>query len=797
MKRTFVGGGSLLLLSASLAIAALVTLPSRAPASSEPAPGQLVTRDPHTGAITFCPLKGTKVNAEITGVGARVTLVQTFTNPSKEPIEAIYAFPLPENAAVDRMRIRIQNRVIEGQIKRREEARTIYEQAKAAGQTAALLDQERPNLFTQSIANIVPGAQVEVEISYVQLLKFEKGQFEFVFPMVVGPRYIGQSVSDGDKIAPPITPKGTRTGADIDLTVRLDAGAPITSLQSELHEIAWQLINDQQAIVRLAKKDEIPNRDFILRYGVATDTVSHATLATVHPRLGGFFSLVLVPPKSLRQQLVAPKEVLFIMDQTGSQAGFPIKKSIELTLKLIESLNPGDTFNVMGFNTSQALLWETPRPATPDNLAEARKFITAMEAQGGTDILGAVNRAFGMPEDPDRLRLIVFNTDGYVGNEFEILDAIQKHRGNTRMFTFGIGNSVNRFLIEAMSAEGKGACEIITLESDADAALQRFVQRTANPVLTEVEVRFEGLAVEDVLPKQIPDVFSESPVVIKGRYTAPGQGYVVVRGRLGGKIYTQRIPIELPATTRYGSAIASLWAREKVEDLMRSDWLTLLARRSDRQGANTTQEQITNLGLQFGLMTQFTSFVAVEQRVVNVGGKQRTVKVPVDMADGVSYEGIFGRDAERSDKKPASMIGGAGFGGSGGGGRRAGEAQSAPGAASPAAKGSLSLDQNTTKSFAASSFDQAAGKVSNTERRKALLESKLDSRLKAVRSGKVEVQVRVSSVAAKDLARLKKLGFSVASVEKDLLVVIGTCDAKLLPELVMLEFVLRVQPLED
>jgi Ca-activated chloride channel family protein len=797
MKRTFVGGGSLLFLSASIAIATLVTLPSQAPARSDPAPGQLAIPDPRTGAVTFCPLKGTKVNAEITGFGARVTLVQTFANPSKEPIEAIYAFPLPENAAVDRMRIRIQNRIIEGQIKRREEARTIYEQAKAAGQTAALLDQERPNLFTQSIANIVPGAQVEVEISYVQLLKFEEGQFEFVFPMVVGPRYIGHTVSDGEKIAPPITPKGTRTGADIELTVRLDAGARITSLQSELHEITSQLINDQQAIVRLAKKDEIPNRDFILRYGVATDTVSHATLTTVHPRLGGFFSLVLMPPKTLRQQLVAPKEVLFIMDQTGSQAGFPIKKSIELTLKLIESLNPSDTFNVMGFNTSQALLWETPRQATPDNLAEARKFITAMEAQGGTDILGAVNRAFGMPEDPDRLRLIVFNTDGYVGNEFEILDAIQKHRGNTRMFTFGIGNSVNRFLVEAMSAEGKGACEIITLESDANAALERFIQRTANPVLTEIEVSFEGLAVEDVLPKQIPDVFSESPVVIEGRYTAPGQGYVVLRGKLGGKIYTQRIPIELPVTTRYGSAIASLWAREKVEDLMRSDWLTLLARRTGEQGANTTQEQITNLGLQFGLMTQFTSFVAVEQRVVNVGGKQRKVKVPVDMADGVSYEGIFGRDEERSDKKPTSVSGGAGFGGSGGSGRRAGEAQSAPGAASRAAKETLSLGQDLSNSPAERSFDRTAAKMSATERKKALLESKLDSRLKAVRSGKVEVQVRVSSVAPKDLARLKKLGFSIASVEKDLLVVIGTCDAKALPELVMLEFVLRVQPLEE
>jgi len=790
MRRKLLGGSGLLLISASCAIAALVTLPARAPARDEQAPGQLATVDPRTGAVTFCPLEGTKVNAEITGFGARVTLVQTFTNPSKQPIEAIYAFPLPENAAVDRMRIRIQDRIIEGQIKRREEARNIYEQAKAAGQTAALLDQERPNLFTQSIANVMPGAQIEVEISYVQMLKFEEGRFEFVFPMVVGPRYIGTSVTDGERISPPITPKGTRTGANIEVTVRLDAGARITGLDSELHEISSQLISDEQAIVRLTKKDEIPNRDFILRYSVATDTIGHATLATVHPQLGGFFSLVLMPPKTTRPQMVAPKEVLFIMDQTGSQSGFPIKKSIELTLKLIESLNPGDTFNVMGFNTSQALLWETPRPVTPDNLAEARKFVSAMEAQGGTDILGAVNRAFGMPEDPDRLRLIVFNTDGYVGNEFEILDAIQKNRGTTRMFTFGIGNSVNRFLIEAMSAEGKGACEIITLEADADAALQRFIQRTANPLLTEIEVGFEGLAVEDVLPKEIPDVFSESPVIIKGRYTAPGQGYVVLKGKLGGKVYTQRIPIELPARSRSGSAIASLWAREKVDDLMRSDWLAIHARRTAEPSGNPVQEQITKLGLQFGLMTQFTSFVAVEQRVVNVGGKQRTVKVPVEMADGVSYEGVFGGpNAPASDSKRLGSQTAAG--GSGGAALRPREMAQAPHGLS------RSQDKEESDAPATGVRGKPLAKLSLAERRKALLEAKLDAKLKAVRGGNVEVQLRVSSVSEKDVARLKKLGFKVAAIEKDLMVVIGTCDAKAFAELVMLEFVLRIDPLEE
>ncbi|HVL39997.1 MAG TPA: VIT domain-containing protein, partial [Fimbriimonadaceae bacterium] len=300
MRKT--GGISIMLI---LAFATAIMNPA-APQDVLPEPGQLTIIDKDGKPGSLCPLKGTKAHAEVSGFGARVTVVQTFTNPTNQPIEAVYTFPLPHDAAVDRMRMKLGDRVIEGTIRRREEARRIYDAARQAGQAAALLDQERPNIFTQSVANILPKAQVEIEISYVQVLKYEKGTFEFVYPMVVGPRFLGNA-ADPDKIAPPITPKGTRTGANIELTVNIDAGARLQSLESVLHAVRVDR-RPNGGRVTLSRRDEIPNRDFILRYSTATDSVQNALVTHFEPRKGGFFSLILLPPKAPTEQQIAPKE---------------------------------------------------------------------------------------------------------------------------------------------------------------------------------------------------------------------------------------------------------------------------------------------------------------------------------------------------------------------------------------------------------------------------------------------------------------------------------------------------------
>ncbi len=712
-----------------LALAPAFQKPALAPNPPDVEAGCLQIVDKDGKMLGLCPLEGTKVEAEIAGFGARVTVKQTFSNPSKTPIEAVYTFPLPADAAVDRMNMRLGDRLVLGEIKRREEARRVYEAAKNAGQAAALLDQERPNLFTQSLANVMPGTKVEIEISYVQLLKFEEDRFEFSYPMVVGPRFLGNAPDPG-KIAPPITPKGTRTGATIDLRVRIDAGAPITSVDSELHEVKIQGKGSSTATVTLAKKDEIPNRDFILRYGVASNTVQSALLTYADAKNGGFFTLILMPPKAPTPDQIAPREVIFVVDQSGSQSGFPIEKSKELTRKMIAALRHGDTFNVMGFANNVAPLWGEPRPANDANRAEALRYLAGLQANGGTQLFHAVNAALQPKPDPKRVRLVLFNTDGFIGDEFNVLAAIQKYRGTARMFTFGIGNSVNRFLIDAMSLEGRGDSEIVTLAAETDAAVARFVRRTQTPVLTQIEAKFEGVAVADVLPAAIPDVYSEKPVILKGRYTSPGKGKIVLTGILGDTPWRKEVPLNLPdgpmvqnliedlrgeglqasqdpevtrtepanlqaAFGSRGSAIATLWAREMIDDVMRSNWMAMSRNapadpRIDRN--KQTENAVTQLGLRFGLMTQYTSFVAVERRVVNLGGKQITVAVPVEMADGVSYEGAgVTRDANVSFAKRTMALGasggpgggrsGGGFGGGGVGG--GGGALPPPGAIRP------------------------------------------------------------------------------------------------------------------
>ncbi|MBX3118452.1 MAG: VWA domain-containing protein [Fimbriimonadaceae bacterium] len=629
--------------------------------------------------LGMCPLKKTDVQADIAGYGARVNVRQTFTNPSITPIEAIYTFPLPHDAAVDRMSLRMGDRVINAVIKKREEARKIYETAKNQGRVAGLLDQERPNIFTQSVANIMPGATIEVEISYVQILKYEDDKFEFVYPMVVGPRFLGNAPDPG-KISPPTAPPGVRVGTDITLKVNLDAGTALGKIESELHQVTTQKNGPNKAAITLAKKDEIPNRDFILRYSVAGNQIQDAFLTHADADKGGFFTLILNPPKIPAPDQIAPKEVIFVIDQSGSQSGFPIDKSKELTKKLIRTLNPNDTFTVLGFSNDVKYLWKTPQKASGQLLEVADKFIGDLQANGGTQLYAAVQAALNVVEDSSRLRLVVFNTDGYVGDESRIIGSIEARSGNTRMFTFGIGNSVNRFLIDEMSRAGRGDAEVVTLAADSDKAVERFVQRTQNPILTDITVKVEGVPIFDVTPRAIEDVFSAKPVVITGRYTQAGRGSITVTGKLGGEPWTRVIPVTFPERDQDGSAISTLWARRHVGDLQGQMMMAQWQNRDFKQFVT----EITNIGLRYGIMTEYTSFVAVEQRVVNVGGKQITVDVPVNMADGVDMgsgemdrrlspgQGLVSTGATlkglaRGGGGTGGSTGGGGFGGGGSG----------------------------------------------------------------------------------------------------------------------------------
>jgi Ca-activated chloride channel family protein len=853
------------------------------PGGNAPAAGPQAARAPDAGAlaivnrqgetVAFCPLQHTDVTAEIAGFVARVNVEQRFRNPSKEPVEAVYNFPLPEDAAVDDMTMVLGTRTIHGEIKRREEARAIYEAARAAGQSAALLDQERPNIFTQSVANLMPGEDVRIRISYVNLLKYGQGGYEFAFPMVVGPRYIGGGapapgvrgapgldrpagenpgtrpvVTDADRITPPITPQGTRAGHDISMTVNVDAGLPIREIRSLLHPVTIARPGENRATVRLKDEATLPNKDFILRYTVAGDQIQSCVLANSPGGGKGYFTLILQPPAAPPQSEISPKEMVFVIDQTGSQRGWPIKKAKETMRHCIENLNPGDTFQLIGFNTELFPCFPKPVPVTPENLNKAWKFLEPIEGNGGTDILKSVDYALTLPDDPGRLRIVCYMTDGYVGNDMQIIDYIRQHRGRARMFPFGVGNSVNRFLIDGMAREGRGAAEYVTLDSPGNEAAARFYERISKPLLLDVQVEWNGLPVEDVYPKAIPDVFTTGPIILKGRFTKAAEGEITVRGLLRGKPWSQRVSVGFPTERKEGAALPTLWAREKIEDLQAQDWMGAQTGKANPR----IKDEIVGLALDYRLMSQYTSFVAVEERVVNVGGRQRRIDVPVEMPEGVSYEGIFGEpQAGQAGASLTLMRAGAmgrglaagpppGAGGFGGGfGALGGVAgRAAPGAAprvqrsaggtprvtralSQTAGGVVSREsleeRSRDKSLADLATEEGRKRLAamKPEERRALLERvkvaaelrDLPAKLKQagpggtlnqpgmpeVEKGRVVIQVWVNGLPKEALAKLKALGFEVATTLRPDKLLLGTLPVDRLDRLVELEFVLRVE----
>ncbi len=602
-------------------------------------------------AFGACPLQHTAVLAEISGILSSVTVSQRFGNPYKEPIEAVYTFPLPHNAAVNEMTIRVGERVIRGVVKRKEEARANYEQARAAGKLAALLDQERPNIFTQSIANILPGQEIDVEIRYLETLRYADGGYKFVFPMVVGPRYIPgaatghqgggwapdtDQVPDASRITPPVAAKGTRSGHDIAIEVMLDSGVPFKNLRAVQHDVVIAHHDPQSATVRLRDKSAIPNKDFILSWDVAGGELRDG-LVTHRAGTDGYFMLLLQPPLKALPDQITPKELVFVLDTSGSMSGFPIEKAKETMKLALEGLYAGDMFNLITFSGDTEVLFPEPVPVTAANLAKALAFLESRSGAGGTEMMRAIRTALEPSDSQTHVRIVCFMTDGYVGNDMEIIAEVQKHP-NARVFAFGIGSSVNRFLLDGMAAAGRGAVEYVTLKDDAAAAARRFHDRIRNPLLTDISIDWGGLKVVDVMPRRIPDVFSAAPVVVCGRYLGGGTGFARLRGKAAGREVERVLELPLPDSEPRHEALSKLWARQQIEDLMQRNYAGI--QRGSVQPE--TRKAITELGLKHSLMTQFTSFIAIEEKIVTKGGEPRRVDVPVEMPEGVSHEGVFG-----------------------------------------------------------------------------------------------------------------------------------------------------------
>ncbi len=624
--------------------------------------GTLLTTDPQ-GRKVEVPLKHTEVQAEVSGLVSSVTVTQQFHNPFTDKIEAVYVFPLPENAAVYDMVMKIGDRTIRGLIKERGEARQIYEQAKQTGHVASLLEQERLNLFTQSVANIEPGKEIDVTISYVQVLKYDRGEYEFSFPMVVGPRYIPGSstvqqssgggwaqdtdrVPDASRITPPVLKPGQRSGHDIQVRLILDAGVAIQGLTCPSHDVKIEREGEQRAEIRLSPRDTIPNKDLVVRYGVAGKK-PETGLLTHRDERGGFFLMMIQPQASFQSEEITPKEMVFVLDISGSMSGEPIAKVKQAMRHAIRSMNPNDTFQIIKFSSTLEKYSPQPVPNTLENVESALSYINGINAGGGTEMLQPILEALKAPEDPKRLRIVCLMTDAYIGNEEEILKAIQTYSGKARTFVFGVGSSVNRYLIEEAGIVGRGAGLVFGLQEDTKQVVERFYDRIARPSLTDIEIDWGKLPVKELYPSGIPDLFAFQPVILVGRYETAARETVTLRGKITGKEVEYKIPVAFTDTQEANGSIASLWARTKITDLLRQKYA---------QNNPDVVKAVTELALKFRLMSPYTSFVAVEEKEVTEGNNPpRKVLVAVQMPEGVSYDGVFGRDQQNKTTGPPSL----------------------------------------------------------------------------------------------------------------------------------------------
>ncbi|MEH2409745.1 after-VIT domain-containing protein [Nostoc sp.] len=612
--------------------------------------GGLYVQSPQGQQLVF-PLKYTEVIAKIAGNLSRIEVIQSFENPFTQPLEAVYIFPLPDEAAVDDMEIKIGDafgnpsgvRIIKGNIKKREEAVAIYEKAKQEGRTAGLLEQQRDNIFTQSLANIKPGEQIDVTIRYTESLKFEAGNYEFVFPMVVGPRYIPgtriddsgdtDQVPDASRITPPVVPEGTRTRHNINVTVEIDAGLPISEVRSPSHQLKIEH-SGQIVRIQLAGEDTIPNKDLILRYQISGKETQSTVLTQADDR-GGHFAIYLIPALEYSTDQIVPKDVVFLVDTSGSQSGEPLWKCQELMRRFINGLNPNDTFTIIDFSDIVRQLSPTPLPNTPENRAQAIAYINNLQAAGSTEMLSGIRTAINFPTPAERLRSVVLLTDGYIGNENEILAEVQQHlQPGNRLYSFGAGSSVNRFLLNRIAEIGRGISRIIRHDEPTEEVAEKFYRQINNPVLTNIQISWDGDTESPVIyPAITPDLFSEQPLVLFGRKQDRASGNLQLSGiAAGGKHYEKRFNLIFEETGNL--AVAQLWGRACIKDLMNQ-----MVSFETKAGV----EAVTETALTYQLLSKYTAFVAVSDDVrVEPGSEYMSMQVPVEMPEAVSYQGVVG-----------------------------------------------------------------------------------------------------------------------------------------------------------
>ncbi len=582
------------------------------------------------------PLISTDVTIRVAGPVARARVVQTFRNPQSDWYEGVYVFPLPENGAVDRLRLRVGERVIEGEIKERGAARAQYGQARAAGQRAALLDQERPNIFTTQVANIGPQEAVVVELEYQHVLRYDAGRFSLRFPMVVGPRYIPAGpmrVADANRITPPVMRPGAENGRvnPVSIRVALDAGVPLAAIESPYHRIDVEAPSPERREITLADGVVPAHRDFELIWAPRAQDAPQAAWFT-DEKEGRHYGVLMVLPPAASPRLRLPRETVFVLDTSGSMSGASIRQAKEALLLALERLQPEDRFEVIEFNSCAQALFGGPRDATRDNVRRATRWVASLEARGGTEMAAALELALNGKETPERVRQVIFLTDGAVGNEEALFRLLRERLGDARLFTVGIGSAPNSHFMTRAAQLGRGTFTYIGRIEEVGARMGELFAKLESPVLKGLEVRWpEGVQVE-AWPARLPDLYAGEPLVIAAALDKL-QGEVRLGGERDGRRWEAAMPLARHALAH---GVGGLWAREKVAALMASL----------RDGAPEPEvrARVIEVATAHRLVTRYTSFVAVDKTPARpVDESLKTAAVPTLLPEGWEYDKVFGQ----------------------------------------------------------------------------------------------------------------------------------------------------------
>ncbi len=603
------------------------------------------------------PLKSCEVDSQIAGVMAAVSVKQTYANEGTRPIEAIYVFPASTRAAVHAMSMRIGDRLIEAEIREKKQAQKEYDEAKDEGKSVTLLEQQRPNVFQMSVANIMPGDVIVVELHYVELLVPEDGTYEFVYPTVVGPRYSetpaeGSHDSEG-YIETPYTHEGEDSLFDYNITASISSGIPIKSVTSVMHDINVQYETPYQADIILNATEKAGTKDYILRYNLQDDVIQSGVLLYRHED-ENFFLVMVEPPDQITESIIPPRDYNFVLDVSGSMSGYPLNTAKQLIFGLLEELRPTDYFNVLTFAGGSMVLYDSSVPATPANINDAITRIGNLYGGGGTRLLPALERTFNLPhQSEDIARSTVVITDGYVTVEYEAFDLIRNKLNLSNLFALGIGTSVNRFIIEGMAYAGRGEPFFITNPGEVDENITKFQKYIQNPVLSQIEINFSDLEVYDIEPPAIPDLFTQRPIIAFGKYIGEPTGSITVSGFTGNGPFEQTYELSPELENESNKALRYLWARHRIKTL--SDYDAKTNYDYGAMGFPDNASAVIELGLKYNMLTNYTSFIAVDYIIRNEGGEGETIKQPVPLPDGVSDYAV-GEPPQNQDNDPGMSV---------------------------------------------------------------------------------------------------------------------------------------------